>query len=268
MYSPDKFAGILNITAGELDEFNSHGLIVPFKKDFQDDYYYTDDQIFTGLIIKDLLYRKISSLFIKRYFDTGDLNFIKKGYDETLKAGKINKDKYKRRLEFFDFIYNVKKNNLWENENFEIKTIKARPIVFYRERTPFSMKELSKKFNSVFQIIKDNGLKIIEPFTLITHDDYDNISLDNLDYETAYEVIEGSDNNAPFIKEIPQGEYATGIFKGLREPAMNFFKLSKWIKEKGYKISGPIIRRFILSLSQNQIMDNVIHELQLKVEKQ
>jgi DNA-binding transcriptional MerR regulator/effector-binding domain-containing protein len=278
LYSIGELSDVVHLPVKTLRYYDQIDLLKPAYIDPDTNYrYYSNEELFKISIIKELKLFEFSLKQIKEFLKRENLTRIKELYCDKKEEivtqidhlQKI-KNRIENRFECFENTFESFDNKSdCENKYFiQLKRIDARPVVFYRIRSEFNLSEFSLRCIKLHNIIEDNSLYISGPFMAIFHDDYSAFNPLDADIETCGPIYNGNNLKKPFIRNLEGGLYATVVAKGEYEDSKKAHqRLKNWIKDKGYKITGPTIKIYILNSKLIMSAKHFTSELQIKVEK-
>lgn len=278
LYSIGELSEISHLPVKTLRYYDQIDLLKPAYIDPDTKYrYYSNDELFKISIIKELKLFEFSLKQIKEFLKRKDITRIKELYCDKKKEiiSQIDHlDKIKSRIENrFECFESSFESSSGENEAkskyfIQLKRIDPRPVVFYRIRSEFNLSEFSLRCIKLHNIIEENDLYISGPFMAVFHDDYSSFNPLDADIETCGPIYNDKKLEKPFIRTLDGGLYATVVAKGEYEDSKKaHLYLENWIKEKGYKITGPTIKIYILNAKLIMSAKHFASELQIKVEK-
>jgi len=224
-------------------------------------------------MIKRLKYRSFSLEEISSFMNSKNLSQTEKLFaekeneiDKKIFELQISKKLLHEKLEFFKQITELEKNDILNSENFVIKSLPPRPVIFIRKKEPFTIETLSERLSRIQRIREEKKVHISGLGMAIFHEDY-SLSIDNeIDFETASELDSYSGKENSFIRVIPEGRYICFFHRGNRESSIVMYtKMLSWIKENGLKTDGPLIKIYLLSFAHTKSRDNIVSEFQMKV---
>ena len=275
MLTIGEVSSLCHIPIKTLRYYDEIGLLEPAFTDPETRYrYYSHTELFYISIIKELKLFDFSLTDIKAFMARENLRRIPQLYrkrKEEIEAQiehlhKI-KDRIKSRFEAFEDFFDEKE--VLSPPRFEIKSLPERTIFSIRKRTPFNLDEFALRCIELHNYLEKGPYYIKSPFFSIFHDDYATFNTLDADVETGGEI---HPPRAPLettrIRKISAGSFACGICKGSHQDSVVFYgKLCEWITQKGYQISGPTLKFYILNGKLTKLPEKYVSELQIPVTK-
>lgn len=268
-------SSLCHIPIKTLRYYDEIGLLNPAFTDPVTRYrYYSHTELFYISIIKELKLFDFSLTDIKVFMARENLRSIPQLYrkrKEEIEAQIEHLLKIKGRIEsrFEAFEEFFDEEEVLSPPRFEIKTLPERTIFSIRKRTPFNLDEFALRCIELHNHLEEAHYYIKSPFFSIFHDDYEAFDPDDADVETGAEIHPPqSFPETSHVRTIPAGLFASGISKGSHQDSMKFFgKLREWLIQKGYKITGPTLKFYILNGKLTKLPEKYVSELQIPVIK-
>lgn len=270
MLTIGEMAKLCRVPIKTLRYFDKTGTAKPAYVDPSTQYrYYSKNQLPYIVILKEMRAKGFSLADIRKFSKIVELDETVVFIDE--KLGRIDRQ--------IEKLLQVKQQCVsWKDylrplyhlqyDHITVKHIPARTVVFVRYRSKCDAYSVNVRVAEHTHIIHDHNLYQKGPLMAVFHDDLRFFNPEDADIEVCWEVSTDPGPHS-FVREIPDGLYASVIHRGKPETLMPevYPGLYSWIKENNYQVTGPLIQVYLWYAPMGQIPENVIYEIQVPVKK-
>ncbi|ANC77454.1 hypothetical protein ABE65_011855 [Fictibacillus phosphorivorans] len=274
---------LCSVAASTLRYYDQIDLLKPTDLNRSNNYrYYTFKDIAKIRIIQNLRELDFSIDEISSMFQEGDiLNqlTIMKNKRELIRKEIINlHNKYRslnKRIRIIEKEMDAFPSN--DIEDMKIKELPKRRILSLRKQTNRANLNLyTLHFNELISHAKKNNIFPSTHLMLIHHHIDVNLPFDQSKYEKVLKDLEFSlmiDPSITLGRVLPEGTYLTFTTKGMAGKdtfSAIYEKIQVWLRFNKYRATGPLIDLLLTNLTNlqpDQIPDNILTEVQIKIEK-
>lgn len=271
-YTIGEFASICSISTRTLRYYDEIGLLKPGHTDEETGYrQYYESQLLILMIIEGLKMSEFSLKDIREILKTGDIDLINSLFvkretelENAIKHLLKMKQRVSNRIESFKVAIKFQKKQKLLNEPVvSFKKVPKREFIFVERKCSFDVKSLSSCFIEIQNLAKKNNLQLVEPyFTVFENNCFD---MKNLSFKFCYCIYEADRADFPFVGTLQASYCASLVHKGYYTGYISdiYTQLTSWSKDKGYKITSPLISVFLAPYSYTKSHDEAISEFQI-----
>ncbi|MBN1500784.1 MAG: MerR family transcriptional regulator [Spirochaetes bacterium] len=273
LLSIGQIAKLCGVSTKTLRHYDKLGIFKPEYPDPETGYrFYKKEQLFWLVMIKRLKYRFFSLEEIAEFIGNTGIRDIEKMFmekeaeiDKKIAELKTAKKLLNGKLAYFKQIGELEAEGLINMENFILKQLSSRQIIYIRKKELFSIETMSERLSMIQSIRENRNLDIKGLGMAIFHDDYADCC-NVTDFEIASELESSAANDDRNIRTLPEGSYACFYHRGSRESSIEMYKkIMQQIAEKDLQTDGPLIKIYLLGFAHTKSRENIVSEFQIKV---
>lgn len=277
-YSIGELSEICGISTKALRFYDAKEILQPSERDEENNYrYYSQHQVLTSLIIREMRLRGFDLSEWKGILRSGDIHTLKTELENKIGALESAKDDIDRQMSYTrntlrllsDAIDAHTRGMAEEDNPVTVGTMPEMTVVFTRYKSKIIASELFwDRYIEVRRLKEKEGLTSDGPFSAVFHDHYLNqFFFEKGDLEVFIPVRDDG-KTGPNIKKFGGFRTVSKIHVGKYADLLPVYvELVNYIEANGYKIAGAPVEEYLLEFSYGVNEDNYVTRLSFPIEK-
>lgn len=280
MYTIGELSKICNFSKSALRYFDSKGLLTSFERGDNNYRLYSEDQIMTALIIREMKRRGFSINTIKKMlnkFDQHTIHMAIQELEERIQELERSLAETQEKLEYIRMAKEIlsKTNKCYEEyigdarREMVIDVVPEMTILFDRRKSFFNANYIIwDRCNDIWHLREKERVTAIGPLSGIFYDHYLNqFFFDEGDLEMFIPIKE-TDRTGPHIRKFGGFRRASMVFVGKQIDLLaTYVELVKQIERSHHKITGPAYEEYLTEFSYSIPEEHCLTRVSFPIEQ-